>query len=593
MNAWTVVLPILLGGIATLAIYSFLVKENPFYRFFEHLYIGIATGFGLVFGVQRFLWPELFRPMLGYDREVFANGGFDRPWRMWYLFYLLPFAFGTLYYFIYSRKRQWLSRVVIAWSLGVSGGFALKGFFAQYMPQIIGSFKPLVTVQTVERNLLIRFRGLADRLPQNAQITKGRIELYRLGPSFARVVYKEPDGKLTEVTGRVTDLIDDPKTGSITLSIDGNDKTIANSDIVVREDIAPPAGVTDAYEGYGGDHTYLAYRLLHGWDSKNLGSEYRRQPADTGPASREALLTAMAFRDPAERVKALETALGTRLDGDVGLVAQIDPANATQVANAVSALLRWRPDDLAPTAESNTGMTLLVRQNATVRDPYRDEKWTVGSREAVGVKTSELSLDTLRSWVDRPETDFGVMLQRKGGAGGSFLHRFASAEYPEASRRPRLVIEYREYRVPGEYGQPGDDKPKELVLQNGVDGYDGTVAAIQVSNVDTPVPAGPEFLLGASARTPGGALSVDYWSRSGLLANWIFAITLICVMTYFLFSFEHSRAGIYQASMAGRWLMMLCFGAFFGSTIMARMALLVERMQFLIEKWIPTIWGGG
>ena len=156
MSAWTIVLPIILGGIATVAIYSFLLKENPFYRFFEHLYIGIATGFGIVFGVQRFLWPEFFRPMLGYDREIFADGSSDRPWLAWYLFYLIPFAFGTLYYFIYSRKRQWLSRVVIAWSLGVAGGFALKGFFAQYMPQIIGSFKPLVKVQTVERSLLIQ-----------------------------------------------------------------------------------------------------------------------------------------------------------------------------------------------------------------------------------------------------------------------------------------------------------------------------------------------------------------------------------------------------------------------------------------------------
>ena len=76
--AW---LPIVVGGIATLAIYSFLIKENPFYRFFEHLYIGIATGFGIVLALQRFLWPQLFRPMLGYDREVFANGTFDRPWR--------------------------------------------------------------------------------------------------------------------------------------------------------------------------------------------------------------------------------------------------------------------------------------------------------------------------------------------------------------------------------------------------------------------------------------------------------------------------------------------------------------------------------
>ena len=30
---------------------------------------------------------------------------------------------------------------------------------------------------------------------------------------------------------------------------------------------------------------------------------------------------------------------------------------------------------------------------------------------------------------------------------------------------------------------------------------------------------------------------------------------------------------------------MVCFGAFFGSTVMARMALLVERLQFLLIDW--------
>jgi hypothetical protein len=582
MSTWTVVLPILLGGIATLAIYSFLVKENPFYRFFEHLYIGIATGFGIVFGIQRFLWPEFFRPMLGYDREVFADGGYDRPWRSWFVFYLLPFAFGTLYYFIYSKKRQWLSRLVIAWSLGVSGGFALKGFFAQYMPQIIGSFKPLVSVRTVERSMLLKFSGVEDRLPPNAQIVKGRIELYRLGPSYARIVVKDKEGKLTEIRGRVTDVNDDPKEGRITLAVDGQEETILAADVVLREDLAPPPEVADAYEGHGGEHDYLAYRVLRSWDAQRVGWGYRDHLPDP---SREALLTALGTPDPAARVKAVEEALGLSLaPADVDLVMEVGQKDGPQAADAVQALLRWQPDSFAPAAETNTGMALLVHEKVTVRDPYRAEKWTACKREPVGFKACDLSPETLREWYDRPESQLGVILQRKGGAGGSFLHRFASSENPDPARRPKLVIEYR---------LPGEEKTKELVLQTGVDGYSGVTEAFIVSGLESPVPKGPEFLLGASARKADGGLSLDFWSFKGIVANWIFAITLICVMTYFLFSFEHNRPGIYHASMAGRWLMMLCFGAFFGSTIMARMALLVERLQFLIEKWIPTLFGQG
>ncbi|MBI2300973.1 MAG: hypothetical protein HYU66_18840, partial [Armatimonadetes bacterium] len=34
----------LMGAIATLAILSVVYRENRFYRFFEHVFIGVATG---------------------------------------------------------------------------------------------------------------------------------------------------------------------------------------------------------------------------------------------------------------------------------------------------------------------------------------------------------------------------------------------------------------------------------------------------------------------------------------------------------------------------------------------------------------------
>ena len=49
---------VFLGGVCTLAIFSFLYRENMFYRFFEHFFIGIATAYGIVFSVKEFLWPE-------------------------------------------------------------------------------------------------------------------------------------------------------------------------------------------------------------------------------------------------------------------------------------------------------------------------------------------------------------------------------------------------------------------------------------------------------------------------------------------------------------------------------------------------------
>jgi hypothetical protein len=61
-------------------------------------------------------------------------------------------------------------------------------------------------------------------------------------------------------------------------------------------------------------------------------------------------------------------------------------------------------------------------------------------------------------------------------------------------------------------------------------------------------------------------------------------------MYYFFFSFRPSEGQklskfLPAISASGRWLMMVCFGAYFGSTVMARMALLVERLQFLLTDW--------
>jgi hypothetical protein len=98
------------------------------------------------------------------------------------------------------------------------------------------------------------------------------------------------------------------------------------------------------------------------------------------------------------------------------------------------------------------------------------------------------------------------------------------------------------------------------------------------------VPQGP----GESAMGPVQAVSV-----SGALNNLLFMAILVCVMTYFFFSFEQKNKVVRNAAATGRWVLMIAFGAIFGSTIMARMALFISRMDFLIHTWMPTVPGIG
>jgi hypothetical protein len=137
---------ILIGGLGTIAIFSFLIKENGFYRFFEHLFIGIAAGLGPMLIVRDFLWPNILSPMLGYTVTTYPDGTVSEPYQPLYLLYIVPMVFGCLYYFIYSRRYAWLAKIVIGFTLGASGALAIRGFFAEVIPQIVSSFKPLIVV---------------------------------------------------------------------------------------------------------------------------------------------------------------------------------------------------------------------------------------------------------------------------------------------------------------------------------------------------------------------------------------------------------------------------------------------------------------
>lgn len=83
--------------------------------------------------------------------------------------------------------------------------------------------------------------------------------------------------------------------------------------------------------------------------------------------------------------------------------------------------------------------------------------------------------------------------------------------------------------------------------------------------------------------SPGAA-----WSDV-LLHNWIFAIILLTVMSYFFFSIPHEGKfgrSLGRSSLLGRWFLMIAFGAMFGNTVMARISLFIGRMQFLLKDWL-------
>jgi len=48
----------------TLCVFSFLYKDNPFYRFAEHLFVGASAGYLLAVQWQDVLIPNVWTPLL-------------------------------------------------------------------------------------------------------------------------------------------------------------------------------------------------------------------------------------------------------------------------------------------------------------------------------------------------------------------------------------------------------------------------------------------------------------------------------------------------------------------------------------------------
>lgn len=77
------------------------------------------------------------------------------------------------------------------------------------------------------------------------------------------------------------------------------------------------------------------------------------------------------------------------------------------------------------------------------------------------------------------------------------------------------------------------------------------------------------------------------------LTNFIFVATFLSAFSYFIFSFELKGPILTGVNKFGRWMLMIGFGAIFGSTVMARFALVIDRMSYIVNEWAQVVLRGG
>ncbi len=128
----------------TIAIFSFLYRDNPLYKFAEHLYVGVSAGYWVIY-----VWAFDVKPML--IDEFLRQSGLEK----WIL--VIPAVFGLMMIMRWISKISWISRWPISFTVGMAAGLgitaAVQGFI---IPQIQGTLLPLLSIGASPGQTLIQ-----------------------------------------------------------------------------------------------------------------------------------------------------------------------------------------------------------------------------------------------------------------------------------------------------------------------------------------------------------------------------------------------------------------------------------------------------
>jgi len=117
----------------TLCIFSFLYRDNPFYRFAEHLIVGISAGYWIAILYHTSLTDLWIDPLFS-SIAAFGNseGSFFGKFGM-LMVNVIPGAIGILMFSRFFKKTSWISRWPIAFYLGISAGVALPLYLQSFV----------------------------------------------------------------------------------------------------------------------------------------------------------------------------------------------------------------------------------------------------------------------------------------------------------------------------------------------------------------------------------------------------------------------------------------------------------------------------
>jgi hypothetical protein len=122
------ILQIWIVAFFTLALFSFLYKDNPVYKLAEHIFAGLTAGYQVGLVWDTVVIQKLWDPMI-YDGK-------------WWLF--VPGILGFLMFARFWPKYSWVSRVSLAFVMGTTSGvFITTQLHGLVLPAMKSTMLPL------------------------------------------------------------------------------------------------------------------------------------------------------------------------------------------------------------------------------------------------------------------------------------------------------------------------------------------------------------------------------------------------------------------------------------------------------------------
>jgi hypothetical protein len=143
-----------IAALLTLAIYSFLYKDNPFYKTAEHIFIGVSAGYWTIYLWFNYAWPNLFEPFIVRGVGLLITQGQVN----FGLLFIIPIIVGFMMFAPLIPKIGWLVRIPLTFTMGVSMSlFILQIVQGDIIPQLQATFLPLKNIPPFQifSNILI------------------------------------------------------------------------------------------------------------------------------------------------------------------------------------------------------------------------------------------------------------------------------------------------------------------------------------------------------------------------------------------------------------------------------------------------------